>query len=798
MVDWAARLLERNLRISNEQAHTALHAIGLTLAVLVFALMATVLVAADAIFAGGRNVSTLQIGDIAQQNIRSPIASTYTSDILTQRSREEAANAVPQVYDPPDANVLRNQTQLARQILDFIRNIRRDPFGTTDQKISDINQITALTLDDTIVRDILDIDDETWQEVDDQVVNVLERMMRESIREADLSTVVNQLPTQVSIRFAPEETAVVVAIVQDLIRPNTFPNPDATEQARVNAAEATESVPRTFARNEIVVREGKVIDAVDYEALERLGLLQPEEFRIHEVGRAFLSSVLVLIVTGLYIARFRSSLFANSRFTLTLVVIFLIALAGARSVGYTGVIYLYPTSAMALLISAIVAPQIAIIAVLGLALLTGVMLNNSLEVTVLVSMSGIIGALLLRRTERLSSFFLSGLIIGLTNILVVAVFNLGTISAMVEDYDVSLLLMFSLLNGLLSAALAIAGLYAVTLLFNLPTTLKLAELAQPSQKLLQRLLREAPGTYQHSLQVANLSEQAALAIGADSDLVRVAALYHDIGKMLNPAFFTENLPFGGGNPHDVLGDPYRSADIIISHVTDGDEMAQQNRLPDRLRDFIREHHGTTLVYVFYRQAVEQAGGDESDVDISEFTYPGPRPQTRETAIMMLADSCEAAVRSRGPANKNEISEIVQQIIDDKMNTGQLDESGIRLNDIKIIRRVFVEMLQAVFHPRINYPVNEGTKPRRTDTITASRTDMARIPASTTQTALLLDPGESAVQSGVVERPAVEVVDDDDDSPMPEVPMLPRTTGEHRAVKPPVNGKPDENKSEVSE
>jgi cyclic-di-AMP phosphodiesterase PgpH len=625
MVKWAARLLERNLRITNEQAHTTLHMIGLTGAVLLFALAATVLVAADAIFAGGRNVSTLQVGDIAQQNIRAPIAITYVSDVLTQRSREEAANAIPQVYDPPDANVLRNQTQLARQILDFIKNVRRDPFGTTEQKIDDINKITALTLDESIIRDILEIDDETWQAVDDQVVNVLERMMRESIREGDLSTVLNQLPTQVSIRFTPEETAVVVAIVQDLIRPNTFPNPIRTEEARLAAAEATDAVPRTFARNEIVVREGKVIDAVDFEALEQLGLLRPEEFRIHEVARAFLSSVLVMIVSGLYIARFRPDLFSNSRFTFTLVVIFLMFLAGARTVGYSGVIYGYPTSAMALLFSAIVAPQIAIIGVLGLGVLTGAMLNNSLEIFVLVTMSGIIGALMLRRTERLSSFFLSGLLIGLTNILVVAVFNLGTTSPVVEEYDVSLLLIFSLLNGLLSAALAIAGLYAVTLLFNLPTSLKLAELAQPSQPLLQRLLREAPGTYQHSLQVANLSEQAALAVGADSELLRVAALYHDIGKMLNPAFFTENLPFGGGNPHDVLNDPYRSADIIISHVTDGDEMAEQHHLPGRLRDFIREHHGTTLVYVFYRRSIELAGGDESEVDITEFTYPGPRP-----------------------------------------------------------------------------------------------------------------------------------------------------------------------------
>src|SRR5690606_36530963 len=257
-------------------------------------------------------------------------------------------------------------------------------------------------------------------------------------------------------------------------------------------------------------------------------------------------------------------------------------------------------------------------------------------------------------------------------------------------------------------------------------------------------------------------------------------------------FFSENQQFGSGNPHDVLDDPYRSASIIISHVTEGDELARQYRLPNRIRDFIREHHGTTEVYVFYTKAVKAVGGDESAVDIDAFRYPGPRPQARETAVMMVADSCESAVRAIGPTSKQQVSEIVQDIIEDKMRTGQFDESGLTLNDIKAIQRVLVEMLQAVYHPRIDYkkvtaasvPTQERTvvtgRARTTQTITAPRVE----PCSANE---MLTRGADATTTGQVEavEPVVEENDldllDDDDTPVQDVPALPRS-GETKSAK----------------
>jgi putative nucleotidyltransferase with HDIG domain len=268
-----------------------------------------------------------------------------------------------------------------------------------------------------------------------------------------------------------------------------------------------------------------------------------------------------------------------------------------------------------------------------------------------------------------------------------------------------------LVNGMLSAGLGVVGLYLGASLLNLPNGIKLIELSQPGRPLLQRLLREAPGTYQHSLQVANLAELAAARIGANSALVRVGALYHDIGKLAAPLFFVENQA-EGVNPHEQLS-PLDSARIIIGHVTEGEKLGRKHHLPTVLIDYILQHHGTTRVMYFYCKAVEQAG-EEGKVNVAAFTYPGPRPQSREAAVLMLADASESIIRSKRTRDKDEIANTVQEIIQSRLNGGQLDDSGLTVSDLKVIQEVFVSSLQGVFHPRINYPAT----PRETQEMQA--------------------------------------------------------------------------------
>src|SRR5690606_38686342 len=220
--------------------------------------------------------------------------------------------------------------------------------------------------------------------------------------------------------------------------------------------------------------------------------------------------------------------------------------------------------------------------------------------------------------------------------------------------------------------------------------------------LLKDLLRRAPGTYHHSIMVANLAEQAAERVGANSALVRVGAFYHDVGKMNRPPFFTENQE--GINPHETL-DPYSSARIIISHVQDGLDLAKKHKLPDRIQDFIAEHHGDRLVIVFYKKAEEQLREGEK-LDESRFRYKGPRPRSRESGLVLLADSVEAASAAVRPNNAEAIEKLVNKIIDDHIKDGQLDNSGLTLGDIKTIRDSFIETLKGRFHVRVRYPDNE--------------------------------------------------------------------------------------------
>jgi putative nucleotidyltransferase with HDIG domain len=251
-------------------------------------------------------------------------------------------------------------------------------------------------------------------------------------------------------------------------------------------------------------------------------------------------------------------------------------------------------------------------------------------------------------------------------------------------------------------------------LFDITTTLQLLELARPTHPLLNELLRKSPGTYHHTLMVANLAEQAAERIGANPLLTRVGAFYHDIGKTARPYMFVENQ-VEGSNVHDQLN-PRTSAEIIISHVRDGLEMAKRYRLPTRVRAFIPEHHGTMRVSFLYQKAVEVSPNGADGVDEAAFRYPGPRPQSKETALLMLADGCEAAVRAGRPASTEEIDSIVRKVINDRIAWGQLDECPLTLADIDKTRDSFVTTLQGVFHPRLRYPgQNEKVLPPAKET-----------------------------------------------------------------------------------
>jgi len=276
------------------------------------------------------------------------------------------------------------------------------------------------------------------------------------------------------------------------------------------------------------------------------------------------------------------------------------------------------------------------------------------------------------------------------------------------------LLAMGVANAILSSSLTFVTFSLIGRLFGITTSLQLLELARPTHPLFKQLLTKAPGTYHHSIITSNMAERAAEAIGADALLARVGSYYHDIGKTTRPYFFAENQN-DGENPHDRL-DPRTSAEIIIAHTADGLALARKYGLPDKVRDFIAEHHGTNLVTYFYRRANQE--NPQGSVNEELFRYPGPKPQSKETAIVMLADSIEAWVRANRPATQAEMERVIRQVINDRLVSGQLDECDLTLRDLDKIREAFSSVLQGIFHPRVQYP-EKAPQPSRQEMPPAS-------------------------------------------------------------------------------
>jgi putative nucleotidyltransferase with HDIG domain len=412
-------------------------------------------------------------------------------------------------------------------------------------------------------------------------------------------------------------------------------------------------------------------------------------------------AALLGLILSLYLKQFRPSSFSKPGhgWLLVLLVILFLGLAWLMIPAQPRLAYLYPLAALAVLATILSEARFSMLLTILMGLVTGYLSNGSLQITVYVTLGGLMGVLSLGKTVRTNRVLWSGAYVALSNVTVSLIFTL--LNQNIGPFGLLELLAAGVANGALSASLALVTLFLLGNLFGITTSLQLTELTQPTHPLLQRLLLHAPGTYHHSLMVGNLAEQAAEWIGADALLTRVGAYYHDVGKLQQPALFVENQ-LSGTEVEPPRLDPQSYAQHIIDHVSEGLKLARKHRLPADVRAFIAEHHGTSLVKFFYHRAIEQAA-DPNQVAEASFRYPGPRPGRKETALLMLADSCEAAVRASQPASVEELERLVNRIVNDKINEGQLDECDLTLSELKSIRQTFVSILQGMFHQRVIYP-----------------------------------------------------------------------------------------------
>jgi hypothetical protein len=647
----------------------------------------------------------LSAGDVAPRDLQAPQAIEYVSEVRTEEARAAAERAVSQVYSPPDPSTARSQIERLRSALDYISLVRADEFATPEQKFADLQSLSDISLEPETIEHILELSSARWDAVEQESLSVLEQVMRNTIRENDLPMIRRSVPSLVTLALTEEQAGLVAEMVSAFIVPNSISSPELTEAARQAAREAVTPVVQSYKPGEMVVAGGQVITPAQLEALQKLRLIEPNPEWQDYLG----ATALVILTTsfvGLYFRRRKRPFLSEVRSLLLIAIIFIVFLVGARlSIPNRTIIpYLYPLPAIALLLATLFSLETGLIFALVISILAAYGLPNALDLMPYYLLSSLVGVFALGQAHRFWAFFRAGLAITLAGIAAILAFRLPF--TQMDWVGIATLMAAALFNGFASASLTLVLQYFLAQILGLTTPLQLLEISRPDFSLLQFFLRNAPGTYQHSLQVANLAEQAAENIGADALLTRVGALFHDVGKAMNPAFFIENQAHGDINTHEDL-DPADSSAAITQHVLDGIKLARKYRLPRRIDDFILEHHGTMLTRYQYNQAVEAAGGDETKVDAQKFRYPGPSPRSRETAILMLADGTEARVRAGRPSNEEELRDIVRSSIEFTLTSGQLDYTQLTLSDITKIADSFVTTLRGSFHPRIEYPKVKG-------------------------------------------------------------------------------------------
>lgn len=647
----------------------------------------------------------LSAGDVAPRDLQAPQAIEYVSEVRTEEARAAAERAVPQVYSSPDPSIARSQIERLRAALNYISLVRADEFATAEQKYADLQSLSDISLETETIEQILDLSSARWDAVQQESLSVLEQVMRNTIRENDLQTIRRSVPSLVSLALTEEQATLVAELVSAFIVPNSFSSPELTDAARQAARESVKPVVQTYKPGEMVVAGGQVISPAQLEALEKLRLIEPNPEWQDYAGSASLVVLLTLFV-GLYFRRRNRPFLSEIRSLLLVAIIFILFLVGARlSIPNRTIIpYLYPLPAVGLLFATLFGLETGLIFSLVISILAAYGLPNTLDLMPYYLLSSLAGVFVLGQARRFWAFFKAGIAIALAGIAMIFAFRVPFVQ--MDWIGIATLTAAALFNGFASASITLVLQYFLAQILGLTTPLQLLEISRPDFPLLQYFLRNAPGTYQHSLQVANLAEQAAENIGADALLTRVGALFHDVGKAANPTFFIENQAHGDINTHEDL-DPSESSAAITQHVLEGIKLARKYRLPRRIDDFILEHHGTMLTRYQYNQAVEAAGGDESKVDKEKFRYPGPSPHSRETAILMLADGTEARVRAGRPANEDELRSIIRSTIEHAQLSGQLDHTQLTLSDLNKIAESFVTTLRGSFHPRIEYPQAKG-------------------------------------------------------------------------------------------
>ena len=666
------------------------------------------LLTAIAILLAPPSVVTYGSGVVADRAVKAPRSVSFTSESLTAAERDRVVAAVPKQYTRNPAVVVNETAKLATELSAISRV--RDAAQGRDQKVQALTRLAEITLTLPVATDVADLPPVEWEAMTRDLENTLRSLYSQDIRPEQQELVRTDVAKTLPAAWSERQKRVATELLRPRLQANASFDSSSTQQSQEAVRSAVAPVQVQVAAGEVVIREGQVVTVQDVEKLRALGLVAPGFDWRAAIGLV-LWALLTAGMLALFCSRYAEEAWADDRRVL-LIGLSLVALTAASRLvvpSHALAVYAVPYAAVAMMLTILVGGRTALATQIVGALHVGIM-SGQVELVAYALVPALLGMGMVRRATTAREFVVAaGTVVG-GNLGVLASFAL--VGRATDVLGVLQLGSAAVAGGLGSGVLAFGGVVLLGHLFRITTVFELRELADPNHPLLRQLLLRTPGTYHHSLLVANLAERAAEVVGADPLLARVGAYYHDVGKMRNPSAYIENQT--GANPHDEL-DPAVSAGIVSAHVRDGLALAERYRLPAQIREMIPGHHGTSLIRYFYQQALERGG----PVEEAAFRHPGPKPRSRETAIVMLADGTEASVRSLEEKTPESIRAMVEKIVAERIADGQLDECELTLRDVQRIKNAFCELLLGVYHERIPYPEDRIAAFRRPDAAASS-------------------------------------------------------------------------------
>ncbi|MBC1377634.1 HD family phosphohydrolase [Listeria innocua] len=669
----------------------------------------------------------VKLFQVAEKTIRSP--QTVEDTEKTKEERTKASNAVEDVY-VYNRETGQNRVALIQSLFAYVIEVNseaeendkknkekaakdKEPAPaptTTETKLknlksklsSNVSEKITSNISDEVFTTLIEADSKDFNVMEDVITTEVAKTMENKIRDENLNAAKIRARDDIELSaISSYYKNVSKVLVSYAIVPNEIYNEEQTDERRKEAAQSV--VPVKILQGQVIVQEGQIVDRETYRQLNMLHLLdqkmpvkQYAGFAVFIIALAALLFLYTKKQTISKAKKMQTMLIFSSVYVVSLFMLMIILFLENQNI--SSIVFLFPAAFAPMILKILLNEKYAFLSVLYIAVTSLFAFQNDSTsgITIFILLSGITSVVALRDYSRRSAIMLSGFMVGLINMVYVLILLLVNNSTLLQ-VSTLMAIGYAFLGGFGAFILGVGVIPLFETIFGLLTTSRLVELANPNHPLLKKILMKAPGTYHHSMMVANLAEACADKIGANSLLVRVGCFYHDIGKTLRPPYFVENQ-LQGINPHDRLT-PEQSRDIILSHTKDGAEILKENHMPQPIIDIALQHHGTTLLKYFYYKAKET----NPDVKEADFRYSGPKPQTKEIAIINISDSVEAAVRSSSEPTMAKITEIIDGIIKDRFLDGQFTECDISIKEIKIIRDTLIATLNGIYHQRIQYP-----------------------------------------------------------------------------------------------